>query len=199
MSQPPPETTTGESPSRGRLPTILVEVDSCRRRPMLRDQHGHGTDQAEVQDSAAAAKRSHYTRRHRHRRKRGFVHRSGTRTLAVVLAVLLLGCKDSGPGAPSPPPAQTPTIQITASGVSPKTIEVPLGSRVLFVNNDNREHYMHSDPHPEGTDCPELNQVGFLNPNQSRETGNLVEPGTCGFHDHIEFNDASLRGQITIR
>ena len=109
------------------------------------------------------------------------MHRSigiGSRTLAILTTLLLLGCEDSGPGAPSPPPSQTPTIIITTSGVSPKSIEVPVGSRVLFVNNDTREHYIHSDPHPEATDCPDLNSVGILNPNQSRETSNLVEPGT---------------------
>lgn len=123
----------------------------------------------------------------------------GPRAVAGLVLLLLLGCEGSGPDAPSPPPGQTPTIVISASGVSPKTLEVAIGSRVLFVNNDTREHYMHSDPHPEATDCPELNPVGILNPNQSRESSNLVEPGTCGFHDHIRFNDASLRGQIVIR
>ena len=36
-----------------------------------------------------------------------------------------------------------------------------------FVNNDSRSHEMFSDPHPEHTDCPEINQVGFLSPGQS--------------------------------
>ena len=43
---------------------------------------------------------------------------------------------------------------------------------------------MASDPHPDHTDCTEINSVGVLNTGQSRETGNLVTPKTCGFHDH---------------
>lgn len=97
------------------------------------------------------------------------------------------------------PPGSTPTLTITAAGVNPQAVEVALGSRVRFVNNDTRSHYMSSDPHPDHTDCPEINQAGFLQPGQSRETGNLVQVRTCGFHDHDDPNNASLRGTITIR
>ena len=51
----------------------------------------------------------------------------------------------------------------------------------LLANTFNA---MTSDPHPDHTDCPEINSVGVLNQNDSRETGNLVTPRTCGFHDH---------------
>ena len=42
---------------------------------------------------------------------------------------------------------------------------------------------MESDPHPEHTDCEEIN-LGVLTTGQSRETRNLVTAKTCGFHDH---------------
>jgi hypothetical protein len=58
---------------------------------------------------------------------------------------------------------------------------------------------MTSDPHPDHNDCPELDQVGFLAPNQSRETGNLVTARTCGFHDHDSPSQGLLTGQIVIR
>jgi hypothetical protein len=58
---------------------------------------------------------------------------------------------------------------------------------------------MNSDPHPDHTDCPELNQVGFIQPGQSRQTGNLIEVRTCGFHDHDLPDAASLTGRIIIR
>lgn len=73
------------------------------------------------------------------------------------------------------------------------------GTRVLFVNSHSRRHDMTSDPHPDHLDCPELNQVGLLNPGQSRESGNLVAVRTCGFHDHDEPNNTNLRGRIVIR
>jgi plastocyanin len=114
----------------------------------------------------------------------------------ALILVALVSC--SSKSEPSPP-VQTTTITITSAGASPKNVQVTLGQRVLFVNNDGRSHNMTSDPHPDHTDCPEVNQVGFLSPGQSRETGNLVVARTCGFHDHDIPGSASLQGTITIR
>jgi plastocyanin len=105
--------------------------------------------------------------------------------IIVVLLVCLLAAACGGSAsAPSPPPSSNPfTVTITSSGVSPKELTVPAGSRVLFVNNDARRHDIASDPHPEHDLCRELNGTA-LNPGQSRETLNLVDVKTCGFHDH---------------
>jgi plastocyanin len=128
---------------------------------------------------------------------------------ALVALVALAGCGgDSSGGNPTSPspspggggtPTQTTTITITAGGVSPNSITVPPGTRVLFVNNDNRVHDMASDPHPDHTTCPEINQVGFLQPGQSRETGNLNTVRTCGYHDHNLPTVTNLQGTIQIR
>ena len=90
------------------------------------------------------------------------------------------------------------TITITASGVSPQNVTVTVGSRVTFVNNDTRPHDMNSDPHPEHTDCRELN-VGFLQAGQSGTSQNLNTVRTCGFHDHNQPDVASLKGTIRIQ
>jgi hypothetical protein len=76
---------------------------------------------------------------------------------------------------------------------------VPAGTRVTFVNNDTRFHEMDSDPHPEHTDCPEINQVDLLSPGQMRLTGNLNTPRTCGYHDHLNANTNNLMGSIIIQ
>ena len=68
-----------------------------------------------------------------------------------------------------------------------------------MINNDSRVHEMDSDPHPEHTQCPEINQIDFLNPGQSRSSGNLNTARTCGFHDHSNPDAASLKGTITIQ
>ena len=119
-------------------------------------------------------------------------------TLAAVALAALSCSKSSTPAAPTAP-TQTNTITITSSGASPRNVQVAIGTRVRFVNNDTRAHNMVSDPHPDHTDCPEINQVGFLSPGQSRETGNLVTVRTCGFHDHDLPAQANLTGQIVIR
>src|SRR5580765_8682173 len=64
------------------------------------------------------------------------------------------------------------TITISNNSVCPQNITVPRGTQVTFVNSDTRRHEMTSDPHPEHTDCPELNQVGNLEVGQSRQSGN---------------------------
>ncbi len=118
---------------------------------------------------------------------------------ALALLLVTLACGDSQ-SPPSPTPGNQHIITIATTGiVSPKQLTVPPGSRVLFINNNSRRHDMTSDPHPDHLDCPELNQVGLLNPGQSRETGNLVVVRTCGFHDHDDPNNANLSGSIVIR
>ena len=109
-------------------------------------------------------------------------------------------CGGGGSTTPTPPPQTNPyTITIGSGGVaSPKDLTVPLGTRVLFVNNDSRRHDMASDDHPDHRECPELN-INPLSPGQSRESGNLVTARNCGYHDHDNPNDRNLQGTITIR
>jgi len=83
--------------------------------------------------------------------------------------------------------------------VCPQSLTVSRGTQVTFSNQDSIEHDMESDPHPEHTDCPEISDVGRLNPGQSRQTGNLNIARRCGFHDHVHFDSAALKGTITIQ
>jgi plastocyanin len=119
----------------------------------------------------------------------------------VAAGFLSSHCGGGSPAAPSSPGGgdASITITMTATGVSPKQLTVPQGTRVRFVNNDPRTHQMNSDPHPEHTDCPEINNVGFIAFGQTRETGNLNIVRTCGYHDHDNPEDTRFRGQILIR
>ena len=119
-------------------------------------------------------------------------------SLAVAAFLAATTCGGS-PSGPSEPPVETNTITITSSGASPRNVQIALGTRVLFINNDTRSHNMTSDPHPDHNDCPDINQVGFLAPGQSRETGNMVDLRTCGFHDHDNPSQANLKGQIVTK
>lgn len=127
--------------------------------------------------------------------------------IMMLTAWLAAGCGGSSSGgtptAPTPPPNSPPvattTITITAAGVSPQRITVSPGTRVTFINNDTRSHEMNSDPHPTHGDCPAIDDVGFLQPGQTKLTGNLNVVRTCGFHDHNQFSVASLQGQIIVQ
>jgi plastocyanin len=126
------------------------------------------------------------------------------RSLFVLAIGLLAAACGSGNGESTIPttpntPSDSLTFTITSAGVSPKTLTVGPGSQITFINNDVVEHAMHSDPHPEHTECTELNQVGFLSPGQSRQTGNLNTARTCRFHDHGQPFNTSLQGIIVIR
>jgi plastocyanin len=121
--------------------------------------------------------------------------------LAGLFVMIACGGGGGGGSTPTAPtnPTVTNTITITAQGVSPKNIQITAGSRVTFINSDTRAHNMTSDPHPEHTTCPELNQIGLLAPGQTRESGNLNTVRTCGFHDHDNPGTTSLTGTVTIR
>jgi plastocyanin len=122
---------------------------------------------------------------------------------AAAIAAAGMACSGRTATTPTPIPINQPvatmTITIANNVATPQDIVVAVGSRVTFVNNDTIPHDMHSDPHPEHTDCEPLNQVGFLNPGESRESGNLNTPKICGFHDHELPNVAGLNGTITIK
>ena len=121
-------------------------------------------------------------------------------TLAGVcaLALFVSSCGNDNPSGPSGGGTVAATITITSAGVSPKAVTVTAGSRVTFVNNDSRPHDMNSNPHPEHTDCPEIN-VGFIAAGASGTTQNLNNRRTCGYHDHNQPDVVALQGTITIQ
>jgi len=129
-------------------------------------------------------------------------------TAAALIAggiVALHGCSSSSPstgpstGGTCTASSTSTTITIANNAVCPQNITVPRGTQVTFINQDSVAHEMYSDPHPEHTDCPELNQVGHLEPGQSHQSGNLNTARTCGFHDHERPDVAGLKGKITIQ
>ena len=128
---------------------------------------------------------------------------------AIVVAATAAACggSDSGgtpttpttPTSPSTNPT-TATITIGADGrVSPVSVTIAPGGRVTMINNHNQSHDMSSDPHPEHTQCPELNQIGFLTSGQQRTSGNFNTVRTCGFHDHNLPDNAGLKGTVIIQ
>ncbi len=125
-----------------------------------------------------------------------------TAAFAMAAAAACGGSSSTATTAPtgSCTPSSSPnTFVIQNNQVCPQTMTVTRGSQVTILNSDTRTHEMDSDPHPEHTDCPELNQIDFLNPGQSRLSGNLNTARKCGFHDHNNPSTAELKGTITIQ
>jgi plastocyanin len=119
--------------------------------------------------------------------------------VAVVLSCGSNGAPNMGPSGSCVPSSSPTTFVIMNNTVCPQSLTVARGSQVTFSNQDSVVHEMDSDPHPEHTDCVEINQVDFLNPGQSRQTGNLNIARRCGFHDHNRPDTAALRGTIIIQ
>jgi plastocyanin len=136
--------------------------------------------------------------------------RAGRWRLALVLAAAGAfttgACGDSSsPSTPSspvptatPPPGGAVTVTISGGATSPKQVEINVGQRVAFVNNDTVAHEIASNPHPIHTDCPPINEVGGLAPGTARLTGAFTVARTCGYHDHGMPDNTSLQGTIII-
>jgi len=125
--------------------------------------------------------------------------------LAAAGAFTAGGCGgSSSPSTPTPVPTATPppggAVTVTLSGgvASPKQVEINVGQRVAFVNNDTVAHEIASNPHPIHTDCPPINEVGGLAPGTARLTGAFTIARTCGYHDHGMPDNTSLQGTIII-
>jgi|TARA_B100001971_G_scaffold180935_1_gene177414 plastocyanin len=121
----------------------------------------------------------------------------------LLLAVLATACTSDDSAVPTAPSdgstgGSNNVVTISSAGVSPQTIQIRAGERVLFVNNDSVVHEMSSDQHPAHTECPVINQVGNISPGQSKETGNFVTPQTCTYHDHLDALNPGLLGTIVI-
>jgi hypothetical protein len=120
-------------------------------------------------------------------------------TMALAIACGGSSSPSTGPSGGCTPSSNANTLVIMNNAICPTTITVARGSQLTITNSDSKAHNMASDPHPEHTDCPELNQIGFLNTGQSRASGNLNTARRCGMHDHDDPNNASLKATITIQ
>ena len=103
--------------------------------------------------------------------------------------------RDGGAGGPN-----GATITITAAGVNTPNVTVAVGQTVTFVNNDNRPHEMASNPHPQHGSCPSMEAgLGTIAAGQTKVTHNFANAGSCGFHDHLDDGNNSLKGTITVQ
>jgi plastocyanin len=119
------------------------------------------------------------------------------RALALLVAGLIAAAC-GGSSTPTNPSTNAPTVTFTSTGITPVEVRISAGGTVTFLNNDSRPHAVSSDPLTIHTDCPAINDVGTLNPGQSRGTGVLTIRRTCGFHDHTNETDTRWYGRIIV-
>ena len=114
--------------------------------------------------------------------------------MVFVVAAIVQGASCNSPVSPS----SAATFTITATGVTPKEVRIKAWNHVSFTNNDDRPHQMMSDPINEHTQCPAINEVGYLPPGSTRDTRTLSLTLSCGFHDHLNLLDDSFKGRIIV-
>jgi hypothetical protein len=131
--------------------------------------------------------------------------------LAGLAAIVAVGCSSGTPSTPTPPspppvtgppqgPPSTATIVIGSNNTfMPLEVTVAVGGRVSFENRNNRAFDIMSDPPLVHTDCPPVQEVGFIQPGQTKQTGVLNVAGVCGFHDHLNEHNPDLRGRIVVQ
>ena len=133
-------------------------------------------------------------------------------SVIVLIGHLLSGCSsgnlEEGPTTPSQtggggssvdPPAPGTVVTVTASGLSPLVLTVPVGSRVTFTNADNRPHDFSGGPDPSRPQCPEIDAAGFVLAGQSRQTGVFTIAQTCVYHDHTYLGVPAFQGRIVVQ
>jgi|SRR5712671_4065175 len=104
--------------------------------------------------------------------------------VAVAFSLLVLAC--GGSSSPQGPVQ----LQITAAGINPRTITIPSGVQVSFVNKDTASHQITSS-------CPELSTPMALATDQSFTSAPLTGPKTCNFNDTVN-PGTTFAGTVTV-
>jgi hypothetical protein len=77
-------------------------------------------------------------------------------------------------------------VSVTGSGADPASVGVCRGGSVTFTNEGTTDLLLASAPHPEHTDCPELNMPeGAPLVPTGQFTATMMTVGHCGYHDHL--------------
>jgi plastocyanin len=104
--------------------------------------------------------------------------------VAVAFSLLVLAC--GGSSSPQGPVQ----LQITAAGINPRTITIPSGVQVSFVNKDTASHQITS------SNCAELSSQALAT-GESFTSAPLTGPKMCNFNDTVN-QGASFAGTVTI-
>ncbi len=84
-------------------------------------------------------------------------------------------------------------VAIVLVGIDPFSIDVPVGSRVAFINKD--PHFAHDMT----SSCPEIDAVGRLGPGQSGRTTVFTSAKICTYYDRLHPDTPLRRGTIVVR
>jgi plastocyanin len=129
------------------------------------------------------------------------------RLAASAAASLLLAACGSGSSTPSSPakplldpsqPRTEPIVTITATGVDPVDSHLDHPVTVKFVNRDSVRHQLESAPEIGNGDCPEMAQVGTIEPGQTGSVTIDKASYICSFHDGLQPSTIRFKGILVV-
>lgn len=86
------------------------------------------------------------------------------------------------------------TVTYSDSGFSPKSLTVPAGTTVTFVNNSDSSMWVASSPHPVHTDLPGFDELEGAKKGE-KYSFTFVKKGAWKYHNHLSPPDF---GAITV-
>lgn len=95
---------------------------------------------------------------------------------------------------PSAMQAEGNSVTLTATGYSPASLTVKVGTTVTWTNKSGEAATVNSDPHPTHTDYPPLNLGSFAD--GATKSLKFDKAGTYGYHNHF---NPSERGTIIVQ
>lgn len=103
----------------------------------------------------------------------------------VIAAILSINKPGTKPGQQSSGVQNQAQIEITKDGFVPATLTVPKGTKVTWVNKDNKPHRVASNPHPEHTGLNGLDSKEVIGINDGTYSFSFDKPGEYNYHDHL--------------
>jgi hypothetical protein len=95
-------------------------------------------------------------------------------------------------------PRTPPIVTITATGVDPVDSHLDHPVTVQFVNRDSVPHRPESAPEIGNGDCPEMAQVGVLQPGQTGTVRIEKSQYICSFRDGLQPANVAFKGLLVV-
>ena len=117
--------------------------------------------------------------------------------LILVLGAVLFASFTKKKESPTPP-ARAPVqavVEITKDGFNPATLTVKKGTKVVWINKDEAEHRVASNPYPTHTGLPGLDSKKNITQGESYSY-TFDKGGLFGYHDHL--NPVKFKGTVIV-
>ena len=99
---------------------------------------------------------------------------------------------------PEQPRSPTPAVSITSSGVNPVVLHRDYPVTVTFTNNDTVSHKLESAPDLGWDDCPEMHNLGAIEPGKQLAVAFSEKDAVCAYHDAAQPGNVAFQGYVAI-